>query len=281
MKFCCGVTLYYPSQEEINNVLMYSKIFDHVYIFDNTDSHAYRKNRENFKNKKDITYISFGENKGLSVAYNSMCDLAIKNDFDYICLLDQDSSVHNEDFEKIKNKIYIDNKKNVAIYVPKIVYKHKEYKMKNDNNDCEIEWEISSGSFINLMVYMKTNKFDENYFIDRLDYDYCYQVRRLGYKIIRINDVELHQKLGEVCSGIFSNVSQHNTIRHYYIFRNRLYFNYKYYSRIKAGAISILQTIKHVGLIILFENNKLAKIREGYIGIKDFINKNLGKKGGY
>lgn len=281
MKFCCGVTLYYPSKEELENVVKYSEVFEKVYIFDNTNKEdKIIQNEKYFIHNQKFNYYSDKKNNGLSVAYNKMCKYAINDDFDYICLFDQDSRVNYEDILKIQNYIKIQKNKNCALYAPQIIYEHKynKYHLENDKiTETKVDWAISSGSFINLYLYSKTNGFDENYFIDRIDHDYCITVKKLGYEIIQLGGVYLKQKLGESKKFILVNVSQHSELRHYYIFRNRYYYYLKnnkgVYIKLKLAILSVFHIIK----VILFEENKVRKCKIMMKARADFIEGKMGK----
>lgn len=281
MKFCCGVTLFYPSKEELDAIRKYNDIFECIYLFDNTDSDDRFRNEEYYNDNQGFVYISNNENEGLSVAYNTMCQKASADGYNYICLFDQDSLINTKDLIKMIDYIKMDNRINAAVYVPEIIYKHENNYMKSVEDKCtgiEIEWAISSGSFINLLSYQKTEGFDENYFIDRLDYDYCITMRRLGYKVIKIKNTFLYQTLGEQGKGILKNVSQHSPIRHYYIFRNRLYY---YINKNRISNIQYIRLIgislRHFSKILLFEKCKMEKIKMLYKGLVDYNKGRMGK----
>ncbi|MGZ0874784.1 glycosyltransferase [Priestia megaterium] len=278
MKFCSTVVLYYPTQEELEVINRYRQIFEHVYIYDNTDNEQRKVNEEYFFNLDNTTYISDSQNNGLSKAFNVVCRMATSKGFSYICLFDQDSLIENKDLQKMMAYINRDNNKEVAVYAPEIIYSH-ETNVQDIREDLphgkEVEWAITSGSFISLSIYERTEGFDENYFIDRLDYDYCYTVRKMGYKVIKICNTFLFQTLGEQNKKGFSN---HSPIRHYYIFRNRLFF----YKKMNPQSLQIklkafLLSLRHIGRLIRFEDNKWKKIRMSMKGLSDYKRKRMGK----
>lgn len=281
MRFCCGVTLYYPSEKDLEQIVRFRNDFEKIYVFDNTDSDKKLSNQEYLKKYDSVSYLSKDSNEGLSVAFNLMCQMANKDCFDYICLLDQDSDFSSENILKMINHITNENSILVGIYAPKIIYRHLENnnsRQETSRSQTEIKWSISSGSFINLYLYMKTKGFDENYFIDRLDYDYCIQLNKFGYKIIRINNAFLLQNLGQLREGLFWTVSQHSPIRNYYIFRNRIFFNDK--NEIKSVLNSLMvffQSLKHILRVILAEDEKKEKIEMMAKGYCDYRNKKMGK----
>jgi rhamnosyltransferase len=210
-----------------------------------------------------------------------MCLNAINDSFDYICLLDQDSIFDSKDITKMKN--YIENSKffDVGIYFPEIRFDHKKYKFSTQLNlekSSEVDWGITSGSFVNLEIFKETEGFDINYFIDRLDYDYCMYILKLNYRLLKINDAYLYQKLGKLNSLYFIKYHQHNAIRHYYIFRNRLYYYFKKDTLkvkyiFKVFFLSISQIIR----VILIENHKIDKIKMILRALKDYKDKRMGK----
>jgi rhamnosyltransferase len=172
-----------------------------------------------------------------------------------------------------------DPSNDVGIYAPKIIYSTQENNRIYHHESAEreeIEWAISSGSFINLSIYQRTHGFDENYYIDRLDYDYCVEIRQKGFKIVRINSAHLYQSLGEVVN---SKISQHSPIRHYYMARNRFYFYYKKIKMSSLRRITLLTglTVKHLLQILKNEELKLLKARMIIKGVCDFYQGKMGK----
>lgn len=280
LKFCCGITLFYPNEDELLAIKDYGEIFEKVFVFDNTDDESIKKNANKIRsyNSLNITYIAEGFNQGLSIAYNNMCELASNESFDYICLLDQDSIFSKGNIKMMFDVISTYDNKVTAVFCPQISYEHKQnHEVCNMNiNLKEVDWAISSGSFIKLSIYSKTSKFDVNYFIDRIDYDYCFFIKAEGFKIIQVKGIQLEQKLGEV---INNSISQHSPLRHYYVFRNRLYF---YIIKNKKNGFmryitSIILSLKHLFIVILFETKKREKMVMLCKGLNDFNKRKFGK----
>lgn len=279
MRFCCGVTLFNPDNDVIKILKKYLEIFDTVYIFDNSENipvDFISTNRlHTFNNFK---YTSYNENFGLSKAFNEMSKKAIDDRYDYICLFDQDSFMEKSHLVRMMSYIQNSTNTNIAIYSPKIIYRKK----KNYVKEIELEfksvtWVISSGSFINLDIYSISKGFDNNYFIDRIDYDYCYQVKKLGFQIFRLNNIFLQQQLGKTRKGIFA-ISEHDYLRHYYIFRNRLYFYLiKKEPSILNKTYVIIKSISHITRIILLESGKFKKLYIIKKAIIDYNNKQMGR----
>lgn len=280
MTISCCVILYYPNIKELQQILLLESAFDKVYVYDNTDKSSYINYTTMFDDTS-IEYISYGENKGLAVAYNELCNKALEDGSDYLCIYDQDSVMTKSSILEIKE--FINNKAeglSAAIIAPKIVFNHKNNSFeKVDTLYTEVKWVISSGSFINLEYYKKTEGFDENYFIDRVDLDYCDEVRKLGYKIIQLNNVILKQSLGELTNGFFRKNNEHSVIRHYYICRNKLYhFNKKYRgSKMKKYILSVTSVIRQIYRVLFNESEKMKKIKMMITAIIHYKQCKMGK----
>lgn len=263
MKVWACVSVYNPTDKQIENINLYNELFDKVIIYDNSlDNKMYvHKINRNYK------YFYNGVNDGLCKCFNFAISLSLKNNVDYLCTLDQDSLFKKEDIltieENLKNDIY----DNCAIVAPNIVYQSNNYCPKNGLEN--VDWVICSGSFISLNILKKEKiRYDEYYFLDRFDRDICKQITDKGYKILVDNNSNLYQELGY----IYKKNSNHTKIRHYYIFRNRFYYNNKYYNTPIKQIRNLLQIIKHISLIILNESDKLSKIKQLGIGYKDYKN---------
>lgn len=268
MKFVACITLYNPDTEVIKRVNDYVSCFDKVIVYDNS------ANNSSYVNKIDESciYLFNGSNDGLSVAFNIAIQIANENNADYLCTLDQDSIFYKKDIKKLQNDI-IDSHQNIGILAPKVIYQNE--KKSNESGIIKTDWVICSGSFLNLAIIEKANiRYDEYYFLDRFDQDICESINRAGYSIFVDNDAYLYQELGYTYRG----KSNHSYIRHYYIFRNRFYYNKKFYSFPKNVIRSFLQTCKHLFLIISEEDDKFLKIKQLFIATYDYINNLGGKK---
>lgn len=272
MRFILGIVLYYPDLDILDKIKGYSEVFNKIIAFDNSEKNHGIQLEIDKLNLVNVMYISRNNNYGLSYAYNFLLEKS--QDYDYLCILDQDSIFEINDILKMKQLIETCNLNKPAIIAPIIDYGYK--KILRDNIIEKCRYVISSGSFINIKSFKDNDiRFDENYFIDRVDVDICQQCLRNGLKIYKYHNSVLHQKLGD---EIKFRHSSHNKLRHYYIMRNRLYYNYKYNNKNKALVLSLLQTLKQVFLIVLFENDKLNKLKMLKTAINDFFNNNMGKK---
>ncbi|MBQ8279931.1 MAG: hypothetical protein IJZ23_08850 [Roseburia sp.] len=273
LSFFAGIILYNPTQNNIQNIIEYEKGFDKVIVFDNSDNG--KNNAEYFEKEKWI-YHKAQKNEGISTAINYMLDLCSENHVDFLCTLDQDSIFDLESIHILKEYISNNLRTDIAIYAPRIDYLNRKQRVEK-NLISEREWVITSGNFINIkIVREKAIKYDESYFIDRCDRDFCMQITKMNLKIVVNNQAVLCQPLGALEEN---GRMGHSALRHYYCFRNRFYYNAKYYTGVEKWSRNAVQTIRQIGMILLKESDKYNKIRMLYKAINDYKKGRMGMYG--
>ena len=263
-KFSAGITLFNPKLEEINNVIKYTSVFDRVYVYDNSVEQYDRSGLNN----SSVEIISQGRNDGVGKACRIMTEQAKIDQFDFIMLFDQDSKIDQDNIIRIIEFIE-DQKVDATIYCPQIVFDKMTDLVKGGYQF--VDWCITSGTVVKLKDYGESITFDDNYFIDRVDKDFCYQIINDDKKICQINDALLYQQLGETSRNGYST---HQPFRHYYIARNRAYFNGKYG---KSKLLTMLQSFRHICIIIKNEPQKINKIKMVFKGLSDYKRGKMGR----
>lgn len=284
-EFAVGVVFYNPTEEEVFRVKNYLAIAPRIYIYDNTAE----KNRLLYLSKLDLencTYIFQNRNDGIAVALNALCQSAKQDGFQYLLLLDQDSIFKVGNIERLFHEVKVHAVGDIGVYAPEIRYIKSNNVLSTEilnrsipSEMSEIPWAITSGSVISLESFIQSKGFDENLFIDKVDYDYCVQLRKQGYKTVRITGTMLYQFLGETQGGYFK-FSGHNPIRHYYLFRNRLYLVQKYkenYKGTRKFAFLSLSIIRHLCLVLFFESSKIEKFKAMINAYRDYKKGKMGK----
>ena len=274
MEVCAGIVTYNPDiewlRENIDSIINQTK---QIVIYDNGSANL--KLIEQLVLKYDDSILLKGnENKGIAYALNRLCEWAIKNGYDWILTLDQDSISPRSLIENLTR--YVDE--HVAIVSPNIVYKNNEsFATKKETRCEEVEWTITSASLTNLKVWKELDGFDEWLFIDGVDYDYGIRANAEGYKVIRCFDAELLHELGNLkCVNVLGKVlyvTNHSAFRKYYMTRNTIYLRDKLKQGQPARTIA-----KYVIKVIAFEDNKMEKMASIVHGVSDGLKK---IRGGY
>lgn len=244
MKLAAVVVWYNPSNitNIIENIKSYADFLEKVYIVDNSSTN----NSELAEKLSNAVYIPNFKNLGIAAAQNIGCDHAIKDGFDWVITMDQDSRFLDGDFEKYKvlAESYSIQEKNVASFSPNMCAPDKKQiaisiLIKNQIKKClglyknnfpnaqksDVEYVkrvIASGNIINLNIWNSIGKFDEAFFIDEVDHEFCIRLFLNNFKIVRFNNVYLKHSLGTRKRTFFPKCTYHNNFRLFYIFRNKL-----------------------------------------------------------
>jgi len=140
----------------------------------------------------NIEVIRNDRNYGLGKALNEGIDLLRNNleYFEYILTLDQDSIVCCS-IKDVVGKSYSSYKnKNIGIInINTRSSKYKEYFIEDN-------YPIISGSLINPIVFKSGLRYREEFFMDQIDFDFDYQVRKKGFKLLLTGFKGLEHKMG-------------------------------------------------------------------------------------
>lgn len=173
-----------------------SKQVDSVLIYDNNSQNS--KDIASIQMPGNVIFRSCPENKGLPIHYNAAIRYGQENGFDSLLILDQDSSFDDNFLTEYRQNV----SDGAICLVPVLVHSNKGY---NDSYPTEINGKIepvvssiNSGTLLNLKKLPSQIRFDEDLFIDCVDFDFFGKLRRFGFKIIRVNSAKLHISLGEI-----------------------------------------------------------------------------------
>ena len=287
MKLAGVVVVYNPSDSVLKSIDSYIDDIDILYVVDNSSS----DNSKMFCGKK-IKYIANLDNLGIAKALNIGAQNAIEDGYKYLLTMDQDSRFEKGGLAILKKniieydkdtdliKLFGNNLNNIGIFTPVHVINNDPSIMGMPSSKFDSPVNVmTSGNIINLDIYKKIGGFKDWFFIDCVDFDYCLNLRRHGYNIVRFNEVRLNHELGSyVEKKIFGKVYstfEHNYVRRYYIVRNRHYLYDIYHNDFKEYCeLEKKCTMKEFKLVWLCEKNKLKKtfyMLKGYFDYKKGI----------
>ncbi len=271
IKWAGVVVLYHPASNVIHNIMTYCTSLDMLIVYDNTETPSpYIK--DNLKKIPTIKYVAFKENNGLAKALNTA--LHMTTNYDYLLTMDQDSSFPNGMFEYYKKMVEHWNDNKVAVFGV------------NYDGVKKTGWEfqkkvITSGSVLSIGKANIIGGFDENLFIDEVDHEYCYHARKLGYRVIMLNDIHLKHRLGErkEVISLFGKKKYdegvHSPLRTYYIFRNAIYIIFKYPSVLLPYMSFIRKRLCRI--LFGYQYQRKQQLMYACRGIHDAICGNMGK----
>jgi len=272
---CICLVLYKPNSNEIKKIAQYMNYVEKIYIYDNSETSSLKIITE-ITSKTNFQYYFNGENDGISIAYNKMAEDVVNDGFDFFLALDQDSTIAQTSFSSALKSL--SSTDNVAIYAMNTILNSR---LITDTNRklTDISFAITSGSIFNIRIFIDNGGYDENLFIDGVDREYCLRALKNRQKIKLLNGINLYQQLGQGRANLLG-IYEHNPLRNYYIYRNRFYVirKYPYYFKgFKIIKFLYLSCLKQILSIILFESDKLKKLKYLYKGYSDY-KLNIGGK---
>lgn len=260
-------------QENISHLLEGTRS---VLIWDNTPRSCFAL--QNLKPKDKIRIISNKENIGISKAINITAKIAEKEGYDYILTMDQDSILHNiKGYFKTSIKRQDDYP---CIIGPMIKSKF------TDNELCdktvEVNDIITSGAIIPIKLFNKIGGFNELFFVDAIDIEFCIRARQHGYKIYINSSGILEQRFGNPdehsIMGRKFTTYNYSPFRLYGIFRNHILIGriHGFDKYIKSILYTYARTF--IPKIILCESDKWQKLKAIIKGIYDGMTFHLFSK---
>lgn len=282
MKLAASVILYHPLPEYVGNVISFISKLDLVIVIDNSET----ANLEFINKLKDFSNVliySYPENIGISKALNKAAMIASQNGYQWMLTMDQDSRFSLDNLQKLINLLPIIDKDTSIGMVGVEYISEKSLIQPGALRDAHIL--ITSGSLLNLEIHKKLHGFDERLFIDEVDSEYCYRLRKNNFRVCMIDGIYLEHMLGNdlivknwlIGSKVKRNV--HAPIRIYYMVRNFLYIYFKYRKYFKRelnkNTFVVINRIKNA---FLYSHGKRYKVLTYAIrGLYDFLLGRFGK----
>ena len=139
---------------------------------------------------------------------------------------------------------------------------------------------ITSGAMVRREVVEKIGLPRSDFFIDFVDYEYCFRARSHGYKIAVITRAKLFHEIGRSHKvrllGRRYLWSQHRPFREYYMSRNLAYSVWWLYPNPAAKASVLRHLMRHAAGVVLFGSERLACLKKMVQGFSDGRRASLG-----
>lgn len=285
-KDVCAVIITYNQDEDIiegiNSVL---KQVNKIIIVDNGSAEEKVDSLRKICSDNRMLLIENCTNLGIAKALNIGIEKARSIGYKWILTLDQDSVLTENMVEKMFIAYEkIDNKDEIMIIAPQNIEKEKfSPDIILDEKIIEVLTEITSGNLVKSEAFDKVGFFEEELFIDLVDHEFCLRINKKGFKIIKVNNAVLLHSLGNTkyynFGGKKVSSSNHSELRRYYMSRNRIYIWKKYHDEfpnwVKADKKLF---INELARMILFEKNKISKVKMIIIGFSDGKREKYGIK---
>jgi rhamnosyltransferase len=252
----------------IQSIINQSLAVEKILIVDNSK----HKPILQLQNQKNIVIQYHPENIGISAALNWAISWATEKKYDFLWTFDQDSIPQKDclsqllfGYEKLNKDDYligiiaplaIDLRNNQYVEAGKFNdYRFIGCKPINDQEYCECDSPITSGSLISLAAIKNISFPIADLFIDGVDMELGLQLRKKGFYNLIFPQANLYHELGYPTQIIFLGkefyIQQYSAFRQYYISRNHTYLETRY-AKGFYRLYSCLWRIKYMLLTILW-----------------------------
>jgi rhamnosyltransferase len=279
------VITFNPNPDLETNISTISREVDILLVIDNASEKYDSVNilsrlEQNYSN---IRVIRNKKNLGIGLALNIGAEILIDEGIKWAFTFDQDSYASKTFFNEMKAKQKI-QKGEAALLYPKYIDQKSLQFFTNEKKEEEGGNFIAmmSGNLIDLVAWSKLGGFDEDLFIDYVDFDYCLKILKNHLKIYKVNSAILMHNLGQQSAHkLFDkkiNTTNHPPIRRYYISRNKVIILKRYFLLKPLWIIKDNTYILFIELckILFFEEYKFKKFKCIIYGYYDGLKSNLG-----
>jgi rhamnosyltransferase len=220
-------TTFYPNEKVIlENLKNISSQIEIYILVDNSETYSFEH-----LTQSDKIEIIYNTNNGVSGGLNIGIKRAIELNADYVILFDQDSICEKGMIEKLLQTPNIHSQ--AVIAAPNILDHrskesiHKKFFSRGlaiDDRFIEVNRTQTSGLLIPTAIFKSVGLFNEHYFLNFVDTEWCMRASSAGYKIIIDTKSCLFHDFGEGEKAVFFyKFSYGKPFRDYYTARDSLY----------------------------------------------------------
>ncbi|MBT8847470.1 hypothetical protein BTH55_03930 [Lactobacillus delbrueckii subsp. bulgaricus] len=263
----CITVLYNPNSDVVENVKKCNDLVGRIILVDNSNDN----NEKMFNGLEGIEYIPLMGNEGIARAINIGIE---KSDEKYVLTMDQDSTISEDLINAYLHFLNNSDKQNIAALTPK--YDTDRRHAKKGEGTEKVLLSMQSGTLFKRSTFEEIGLFDEDLFLDVVDWEYFLRINKAGLQTLQVNDAILIHRpaITKVANlGFFKlKYGTASPLRYYYQGRNLLYTGEKYNNH----KMYVTLAVKWLKIVLLFDNKKeyLKLFKQG---IRDAKSGKLGK----
>ena len=284
----CGVIVtYFPSEDLAEVLTAIEHQTEHVVIVDNGSTDASLRVIQKLASDR-VTVIQNVENLGIATALNIGVGWARDNGYNWVLTLDQDTICEPEMVDRMFRVYQNDaNPELIGVLAPVHFDRETGY-VSSDLRELngvihDRNYVMTSGNLIPISVFDQVGSYDDDFFIEYVDHDFCLRAKEKGLRVVLVRDAKMAHRLGDMrvhSVGSFFKFFSHNykPVRRYYRARNRIVL----YRRHFGWWITQDQefAIKDLVKILLVEKDRWQKIKATISGTIDGFLSRLGRADG-
>jgi rhamnosyltransferase len=289
-RICAVVVTYHPDDGIADRARAIAGQADGLIIVDNGSPRPAVLRLEALAADERIRLVRNPSNLGIARALNQGVEYARVHGYTHALLLDQDTeplphlvrtlreiAARRCDIDRVA--VLAANLKDGGTGAP-------AYRFRRGRGEAtELTTVMTSGSLLNLTIACTLGPFREDFFIDRVDEEYCLRARVRGYKVLLTHEaLAVHAlgapKFGRILGLRFGTLN-HSAIRRYYMVRNHVFLTRMYaIGQPRWIARSLWLGFKGFLLLLALDDDRVTKVAFTTRGLRDGLAGRAGKLAG-
>jgi rhamnosyltransferase len=281
------IVTYHPGATILRNI---SNVLDQVQALVVVDNGSTAEERHPLRNASEMLgfhLIENADNLGVAEALNQGLLWAKGEGYAWVILFDQDSTLSDDFVDQMFAawEAHPQRERVASVhprYVDPVTGIEPAVRRAKDGGPVV---SLTSGALMPMWIFDKIEGFASEYFVDWVDFEYCFRIRAAGYVIADSRAVLLHaagRPDGQLALwGRSFRPTHHSAMRRYYISRNRIAVFRKYLPIFPRWILqfmydSLRETIK----CFVGETHRRSKLRCLLLGTWDGLLGRMGKREG-
>lgn len=240
----------------------------------------------------NIRIMNPGKNIGIAQALNDVFRYAMEMGYSHVISFDQDSQIDETMISGLLGEfdgLSLSGTR-VAAIGPQIFDPRRNKKYAGYENPAKARgyrhqsatvqpYVITSGCLASVEAWKVSGGFDEAFFIDLVDIDWCWRVGKLGYSVYVSDKYSMSHQLSDGMKRIIwsLNFNTYSPLRRYYLTRNSIYMlvEKKLFFEEK---VHLLKSISFCLLSIVFaDRQKIHSLGAFFAGVVDGLKGKMGQ----
>lgn len=271
-KVAAVITTFNPSSNFRENLVRIAGQVEVVIIVDDSGDLS-QEHAKDYADIENATVLRNEDNFGIAATLNRGVAHAESMGYRWVITLDDDTFISETYIDDVFDFIRTEAFYPVGVIACARANGVVERESRNKNFTMKRTL-ITSGCVFKTETFRDVGGFDENLFIDLVDFDFCTKLRRLGRAIVLLNKVGMNHRVGNsrVVPLLNKNIViyNHPAFRLYYQMRNIFLFGRKHMIFDTWLCFYLLLDVLRLPVkTLFFEHGKLERFFYLFLGLKD------------
>jgi rhamnosyltransferase len=276
---CAILVTHNPSADLQHNIDSLAGQVAAVLVIDNGSSPEHAAVLEELRQLPSVELIRNPVNAGIGAALNRGVRLAIERRYPWVLTLDQDSLLPAGFVARLLEEYARHpSRQTIGLVAPR--YREQRLGVLHDKSPSAgpdssiVTTTMMSGNLVRTDVAASVGYYDESFFIDYVDHEFCLRMGRRGFRVMQCRTAILEHNLGRMSqrnvAGRTWITTNHNPLRRYYNARNRIRVYRKYIGFAPGWVMRDLRSFAvEIAKIVLLEQQRVGKLRAVFKGVME------------